>query len=62
MRVPNYRPPSHPGEILLNRVHLENCSSFHMKRKTLIPQPLLPILPEAEPEKSPSPYWERDLG
>ncbi|OYD87667.1 hypothetical protein CDG77_28155 [Nostoc sp. 'Peltigera membranacea cyanobiont' 213] len=41
------------GEI--NRVHIENCSSFRMKRKTLIPQPLLPNLGEGEPERSPSP-------
>ncbi|WP_375469887.1 hypothetical protein [uncultured Nostoc sp.] len=27
-----------------------------MNRKTLIPQPLLPISGEGEPERSPSPY------
>ncbi|MEH2242161.1 hypothetical protein [Nostoc sp.] len=43
------------AKVDVNRVHLENCSSFRMNRKTLIPQPLLAILPEAKPETSPSP-------
>ncbi len=40
----------------LNRVYLENCSSFRMKRKNPHPPAPSPFLGEGEPQSCPSPF------
>jgi hypothetical protein len=47
----------------INHVHLENCSSFPMKRnKPSSPNPFSQIWEKGSRKVVPLPTWERDLG